>query len=244
MSITISATELGSYASDLYCPRCAWVRRNVRPLPYQIFPGIFSSIDRYNKLIVHGYFDRTNTLPSWLQELGDVRSYIEPPHWRKFAALDEDTGITLRGEADGIFQMADGSYAIVDYKTSKYTPGQQGLQKQYWAQLNAYAYIGHRLDLAPVSKLALIYMEPVTDEDTARQPQMVDSSGFTMGLAGTVVPIDLVPDALIPMLLREALRISRMADPPSGLEGCKDCSAVEGLRRAMGDGGEGLGFRD
>ena len=235
MSVTISATELGSYASDRYCKRCAWLRLNVKPLPYQSFPGIFSSIDRYNKLVVHGYFDRTNTLPFWLQDLGEVESYIQPPHWKTFSIVDENTGITLRGEADGIFRMVDGSYAIVDYKTSRYTPGQRGLRKQYRAQLNAYAYIGHRLGLTPVSKLALVYMEPVTDEQTAHLPEVVDRSGFRLGLDGLVVPVDLVPDELIPILLIEVQRISSMVSPPAGRKDCKDCLAVDNLKRVIGD---------
>ena len=37
--LTISATELGSYASSRFCPRCAWVRLHVKNLPYQSFPA-------------------------------------------------------------------------------------------------------------------------------------------------------------------------------------------------------------
>ena len=80
MALTISATELGSYASPSFCTRCAWVRLHVRPLPYQSFPGIFSTIDRYNKLIVHSYFDRVRSLPPWLEQLGEVETYVQPPH--------------------------------------------------------------------------------------------------------------------------------------------------------------------
>ena len=119
---TISATELGTYARARFCPRCAWVRLHVKNLPYQSFPGIFSSIDRYNKLIVHNHFDREGHAPPWLAELGDAGQYIDPPHWSSFKTLDEETGITLRGEADGIFRLADGSYVIVDYKTTRYNP--------------------------------------------------------------------------------------------------------------------------
>ena len=233
MALTISATNLGPYASDRFCARCAWVRLHVKPLPYQSFPGIFSTIDRYNKLIVHSYFDRARSLPSWLAQLGEVESYVEPPNWRKFSIVDEVTGVTLRGEADGIFKMADGSHTIVDYKTSKYTPGQAALINGYEAQLNAYAYIGQRLGLAPVSRLALVYMEPITDEGTAKMPHIVDDVGFAMGLGATVVPVKLRPDELIPPLLRKALAISDMESPPSGLPDCKDCQAVGTLVRAV-----------
>ena len=61
--IVVSATELGQYADWRFCPRCAWVRRQVKQLPFQGFPGIFSSIDRYNKLIVRNHFERESRPP-------------------------------------------------------------------------------------------------------------------------------------------------------------------------------------
>ena len=129
--------------------------------------------------------------------------------------------------------MVDGSHAIVDYKTSKYTAGQSGLINGYRVQLNAYAYIGQRLDLAPISLLALVYMEPITDEGTAKSPHLVDEVGFSMGLGATVVPVEVRPDELIPPLLRKALAISDMDSPPSASPGCKDCEAVAPLVQAL-----------
>ena len=155
MTATISATELGQYASSRFCPHCAWVRLHVKNLPFQSFPGIFSTIDRYNKLIVQNHFQRKLALPVWLKTLGEVASYVNPPHWSKFRITHEETGVTVRGEADGIFKMSDGSYTIVDYKTSKYSPAQRAMYSNYTAQLNAYAYIGERLGLSPVGRLAL-----------------------------------------------------------------------------------------
>ena len=233
MALTISATNLGQYASSRFCPRCEWVRLHVKALPFQSFPGIFSSIDSYNKRIVHSHFDRENAAPPWLRQLGQAQTYINPPHWSKFAIIDKDTGVTLRGEADAIFKMADGSYTIVDYKTARYTPGQGAMFPNYETQLNAYAYIGLRRDLSPISRLALAYMEPQTDEDTAQRPEMVDALGFSLGFKATIVPVEVKPDDLIPPLLRKAKEINQMDEPPGGLRDCKDCKAVEGLVRAL-----------
>ena len=142
--IVVSATELGQYADWRFCPRCAWVRRQVKQLPFQGFPGIFSSIDRYNKLIVRNHFERESRPPDWLSSVGEIQEHISPPHWSSFKAEDANSGVTLRGEADAIFRMSDGSYAIIDYKTSRYNPDQRGILQAYRAQLNAYAYIGER----------------------------------------------------------------------------------------------------
>ncbi|MDA0263348.1 MAG: PD-(D/E)XK nuclease family protein [Chloroflexi bacterium] len=233
-SPTISATELGAYARPRFCSRCAWVRLHVKNLPYQSFPGIFSSIDRYNKLVVHNHFDREHAAPSWLAELGESGEYVNPPHWSKFKILDGETGITLRGEADGIFKLADGSYAIVDYKTSRYDPDRPGMFPNYEVQLNAYAVIAERLGLSPVSKLALVYMEPVTDKDSAQEPGLVDQQGFVMGFRARVVPVDLRPAQLLPPLLRKARSLWDMADPPAQAKDCKDCAAVTGLIGRLG----------
>lgn len=235
MALTISARDLGYFATSHYCARCAWVKLHVKPLPFQSFPGIFSSIDRYNKLIVHSFFDREKRLPRWLDELGEVESYVPPPHWRRYSILDPETGTTLRGEADGIFRMADGSHTIVDYKTARHTPGQLALFDLYEAQLNSYAYIGERLELSPVTQLALIYMEPMTEEEDAQESGSTDSAGFSMGFKATIVPVELKPEKLIPPLLKRATEIFELDNPPVGRKGCRDCEASLGLISALHD---------
>ena len=234
MATTISATELGYYASSRFCPRCAWVRLHVNNLPYQSFPGIFSTIDRYNNLIVRNYFQREGSLPGWLNQLGEARTFVDPPHWSRFKVLDEASGLTLRGEADGIFQMADGSYTIIDYKTSKRSGAQRAMLKSYETQLNAYAYIAERLELSPVGRLALVYMEPQTEEETVLDPKLTDDQGFTMGFAAKVVEVDLKPEKLIPPMLRKVKTIAEMERPPAGTPECKDCEALGALIDALG----------
>ena len=236
METTISATELGSYASSRFCLHCAWVRLHVKKLPFQSFPGIFSTIDRYNKLIVQNHFERERALPAWLQQLGEAGTCVNPPHWSSFKVLDEESGVTIRGEADGIFQMSDGSYTIVDYKTSKYSPAQRGMFTAYEVQLNAYAYIGERLGLSPVGRLALVYMEPVTDEQTTQDPSLIDDKGFSMGFEATVVDVALRPDQLVPPLLRRVKEVAEMGQPPAGEPGCKNCEALDGLISAVRPG--------
>ena len=234
MGVTVSATELGQYASTRFCLHCAWVRLHVKKLPFQSFPGIFSTIDRYNKFIVQNHFDRQNALPVWLKDLGEVGSYVNPPHWSKFKVAHEETGVTVRGEADGIFKMSDGSYTIVDYKTSKYSPAQRGMYSNFEVQLNTYAYIGERLGLLPVRRLALVFMEPIADEQTANDPRLVDDRGFSMGFEATIVDVPLRPERLIPPLLRRVRDVADMKRPPGGSESCKDCQAMDSLIDALG----------
>ena len=78
--LRISAKNLGALAMPGFCPRCFWIKvRCEHKLPYQIFPGIFSSIDSYAKRIVHGWFDRHGSAPAWLADLGAIKTYRTPP---------------------------------------------------------------------------------------------------------------------------------------------------------------------
>ena len=231
--LTIAATELGYYASFGFCSRCAWVRLHVKDLPFQGFPGIFSSIDRYNKLLVQNHFLREGRPPEWLAAIGDVMEFVRPPHWSAFKAVDSQTGVTVRGEADAIFRCADGSYAIVDYKTTRYNPAYRSMFRAYRAQLNTYAYIAERVGLSPVSRLSLVYMEPATGEKTAQEPKWVHGQGFSMDFHARVVPVDPEPERLIPPLLRQAARIYDMPTPPPGRNNCRDCEAMGRLLAAI-----------
>ena len=207
---------------------------HIRPLPWQSFPGIFSSIDRYTKLVIVNHLNREGHLPPWMSEVGDTVDHIDPPHWSRFKAEDETTGVTLRGEADAIFSLADGTCAIIDYKTSRYNPDNRGQLRIYRAQLNAYAWIARHLDFPPVSRLALVYMEPATDDDATGASEMIDASGFVLGFRPRVVEVDLDPDRLITPLMRRAARIHAMPSPPEPRDGCRDCAALQNLLDTVG----------
>ena len=69
----------------------------------------------------------------------------------------------IRGVPDEIFHLEDGSYHIIDYKTSRYSRAQGYLYPSYEVQLNAYAYIASKIGLKPISYLTLIYLDPDTD---------------------------------------------------------------------------------
>jgi len=52
--LRISDKNLGALALPDFCPRCFWIKMKTgNKLPFQIFPGIFSSIDAYTKHVVY-----------------------------------------------------------------------------------------------------------------------------------------------------------------------------------------------
>ena len=233
-SITISAKNLGGVAMPGFCTRCFWITMHAEGLPYQIFPGIFSSIDAYGKRLVHGWFDRHQSAPPWLMPLGNVTGYRNPPHYSKFSILDPQTNVVLRGTPDGILVMGDGSYLIVDYKTARFTAHQDALFPMYDIQLNAYAFIGRERDVHPVSGLALVYTEPVTEDPAASRDSNHTDSGFLMEFSAHVRPVDLAMQK-IPPLLAKVREIYDLQRPPRGKKGCKDCALLQGLFELSGD---------
>ncbi len=227
--IQISVTNLGRVALPGFCPRCFWVRlRMEHRLPFASFPGIFSTIDSYTKRVVHGWFDEHGDPPPWLTNLGDIEGYEQPPHYTKFAIIDDEHDIRFRGEADGILKRTDGSHVIVDYKTAKHSGNQDALYPQYEAQLNAYARIGDERGFDPVSDLALIYFEPLTDDAAAVHARRRRDDGFAMSFIVDIVPVSVDPDVLRP-LLAATREIYELALPPDGRANCKDCALTEQL---------------
>ena len=207
---------------------------HVKTLPWQGFPGIFSSIDRYTKQVILKHLEREGRLPAWMDCIGSAVEHIDPPHWSRFKATDETSGVTLRGEADAIFNLDDGTCAIVDYKTSRYNPDNRSQHRVYRAQLNAYAWIAQRLDFPPVSRLALAYMEPSTDDEATAAPGAIDADGFALSFQPRIVEVDLDPERLIPPLLRKAAGIHALTVPPGPRNNCRDCAALDGLLEAVG----------
>lgn len=51
----------------------------------------------------------------------------------------EEHGLLLTGAPNAIFERADGTLVIADYKTSRHTPKLDRLFPVYQLQLNAYA---------------------------------------------------------------------------------------------------------
>jgi len=227
-TLTISAKTLGAVALPGFCPRCFWIQRHAEGLPYQIFPGVFSSIDSYGKRLVHGWFDRHQSAPPWLAPLGDMKGYCNPTHYTKFAVTDQTTNIVLRGTPDGILVRRDDSHMIVDYKTAKFTEHQDELFPMYEAQLNAYAVIGERCGLSPVSALALVYTEPVNDWAAATKDGNLTEAGFLLEFRAHLVPVELAPKRIAELLIT-ARTIYDYRSPPEPRTGCKDCILLEKL---------------
>ena len=231
MTLQISGKDLGALAMKGFCPRCFWLSRRAK-LPWQIFPGIFSSIDSYSKKVVHGHFERSG-MPAWLAPLGELKGYRDPPSAQKFRVPVEQHGLLLTGAPDAIFQRSDGTLVIADYKTSRYTPGQDALLPVYRVQLNAYAYIAEQLGWNPVSALALVYTEPLTGDGAAVAGDAQRADGFALGFSAKIVPVERNP-AMLPPLFARAAELHALDAAPPGRPGCEDCRKLDSIRALLG----------
>lgn len=230
--LRVSGKDLGSLALGEHCPRCFWTQRLApNGIPFQIFPGIFSSIDSFTKKVVHQWFDSTGA-PEWLGSLGPLAGYQEPPHYSKFQVRHAATGVLLTGAPDAIFTKSDGSLVIADYKTAKFTDSQDALLPMYEVQLTAYAYIARAIGWPPVAAIALIYAEPMTDLLDAAPSNAARDHGFVMSFKATVKPLPLDLDRVEPLLERFR-RVVELKTAPPGRAGCKDCVKLDGIVALM-----------
>jgi len=233
--IRISAKNLGELAMPNFCPRCFWLKLRLNnKLPFQIFPGIFSSIDSYTKNVIHAFFDMNGKFPVWLTDLGELVAYQKPPHYSKFNIVNSESNVLLTGTPDGVFVRPDSSYLIADYKTAKYTGRQDALMPMYEVQLNAYAAIGEQRGFSPVSGLALIYMEPVTHSDAVVDSINQRDDGFAMGFTAYIHKVE-VNSSPIPPLLARVREIYELPSAPMGCIGCNDCQIMQMIFQIASD---------
>lgn len=129
----------------------------------------------------------------------------------------------IRGRFDAVIEFADGSYGIVDYKTSNASEEKAAF---YSRQLSAYAYALENpgpgaLQLAPITRLGLFIITPqryetISEEEVAFITQTTwmdvprDDPSFMEFLAGVMTVLD-------------------GAEPPASAENCALCN----YRKAM-----------
>jgi len=232
-AIKISAKNLGYTALPDFCPRCYWLRIKTNfKLPYQTFPGIFSSIDSYTKHCIHYIIDNISDKPQWMQQMGNIVGYETVPHWSKNSFKDEKTGITLHGAQDDILVCNDGTRIVPDYKTQRHSDKQDQMFELYEIQENVYSILSEQGGKQPV-KLFLVYMEPCSTASDA--PTNIIDCGFRMCFSAVVVPVKRNRS-----IVRNALNITKdiwmMDKPPNGRMGCKECESLDKIIGLLGMG--------
>ncbi|GAB4576181.1 MAG: hypothetical protein Kow0077_31390 [Anaerolineae bacterium] len=152
------------------CKRCFYLKHVHKfNRPGGPFPSIFGVIDR--EMRKHFMGRRTEEiapeLPSGTMTMGEKWVHSEPIHLPGHTAA-----LVLRGKLDAIVTFDDGTYGIIDFKTSDIKSTHVQL---YSRQLRAYAYaLEHpepgKLNLSPITRMGLLSFTPTdyTTDTTAR----------------------------------------------------------------------------
>jgi CRISPR/Cas system-associated exonuclease Cas4 (RecB family) len=199
------------------CPRCFYldVVLGIKR-PATAFPKVFSRID---SLMKHLYADKPTSALS--PELPPGRVTLQGK-WVNSAPIQFDgieASCYLKGAFDSVLAFEDGTYAVIDFKTSSPSPAHVGF---YGRQLSAYAYAlehpGEKgLSLSPISKLGLLYLDPVDIEHGADHKRII--------YGGEVTWQELPKDEKAFLdFMKEVLTLLSLPEPPSAPDTCGFCA--------------------
>ena len=196
------------------CERCFWFKaRGVLKRPASIFPKIFQRLDSQTKDFFYG--KRAEEMAEGVRPgrvaFGDrwVRS-------RPLKVPGHSTRVQLAGIIDTALALDDGSFAIIDFKTSEPKPEHVTF---YGRQLHSYALAAENpaegaLELAPVTQLGLLCVEPTAMVG-------LDNGVAYKGVA-TYMEIERDDGAFLAFLSR-VLFVLESAEPPPAAPQCSYC---------------------
>lgn len=125
--------------------------------PYGPFPSVFKTMDEAMKKS----FDKQNILDIVENAPSGILVHDEINVKSKFIDLGEKYKISFKGKIDSLLLHDDGTYSIIDYKTSMIS---EQLKETYFLQLMTYAYCLENPETGTpkkVSSLGLIGFQPI-----------------------------------------------------------------------------------
>lgn len=197
------------------CPRCFYLKvKHGFRRPRAPFPSIFSRIDSLMKAHFQDRDARSleASLPPGKVQFSDRWVGSQPIRVQGRAG-----SCHLVGKFDAVLAFEDGSFGVVDFKTSQ---PRAHFVEFYGRQLHAYAYsLEHpeagKFGLAPVSRLGLFVVEPTS---------MQASPDNQLAYLGAVSWIEIEHDeAAFLAFLGEVLQVLDAGEPPQAGEDCAFC---------------------
>ena len=200
------------------CQRCFWLKvRGVLRRPSAPFPKIFTRLDAQTKdyFSDKGSKDLSPDLPAGGIASGGLSVRSSP-----LAIPGHHIGLVIAGCLDTALAFEDGSYGIIDFKTSE--PRAEHVEF-YSRQLHAYAVAAENpapgaLRLAPVTRLGLLVVEPMA---MVGLDEAVAYTGQTHYVA-----IERDDDAFTAFLMQVLLVLER-PEPPEASAHCSYCKYLK-----------------
>lgn len=197
------------------CKRCFYLKVKHNIVYRGPFPGMFG---RMGDLTSNYYLDKPSSEISPKLPAGIVKFREK---WVKSVPIsfpDISSQCVLKGRFDAIMAFNDGSYGIIDFKTSDASEEKAAF---YSRQLSAYAYALENpapgaLSISPITRLGLFIITPHRFE---RLP--TGEIAFVNKTTWMDVPRD---DAIFLSLLREIVTLLDKSAPPDPAEDCGLCN--------------------
>ena len=205
------------------CKRCFYLKiASGFQRPRTIMPKIFTVIDAEMKKCFEGR--RTETIAPGMP--GGVVEYSEK--WvesQPISVPERSFSCFLRGKFDTVVKFDDGTYGVIDFKTSERKAEHVPL---YSRQLHAYAIALEKpapgkLTLSPISKLGLLVFDPAKFSNAGG-----GSAALIGGLSWIEIPRD---DATFMRFLADVLSVLELPSPPGGSPSCEWCQYRDTSRR-------------
>lgn len=205
------------------CKRCFYLKivsGFQRPRP--IMPKIFGIIDNEMKAFFAGKRtgDFVTALPAGVVEYGEKWVESSP-----ISISSHSSTCFVRGKFDTAIKFDDGTYGVVDFKTSERKAEHVPL---YGRQLHAYALAlenpaAGKLSLRPITRLGLLVFDPSSYSLAAD-----GTSSLSGGLTWIEIPRDKTGFL---GFLGEVLDVLEQPDPPGGTPSCQWCAYRDTSRR-------------
>jgi hypothetical protein len=204
------------------CKRCFYLKvREKFRRPSAPFPRIFGLIDRLMKDIYLG--ESTKKMTDELPEGQAIMS----GRWVNSTPIklpNHDITCSIRGLFDTVVRFADGTYGVVDFKTTTVKPR---LVDFYSRQLMAYAYsLEHpmpgKLKAAPITRMGLLCFDP---------QKMIESEASGLGLTGPATWVECpVNEAAFLAFIDEVMDILELPEAPEPDPECSYCAYRDASR--------------
>lgn len=197
------------------CPRCFYLKTVLGiPRPPAPFPSIFGNID----LLMKRMFSEKRT-EEILPQLPPGK-VLMGGKWVQSTPFHLDGGVNsyyLRGLFDSVLGFDDGSYAVIDFKTSKPKPEYVHF---YGRQLSAYAYAlehpaPNNLAMSPITRMGLLFVEPI---DIDRDPH--GRIHYVGDVTWMEVPKD---EGAFLQFMHQVMQVLDAPEPPPPAEKCAYC---------------------
>jgi hypothetical protein len=205
------------------CPRCFYLKHIHGILrPAAPFPSVFGAIDRLMKAHFAGRpaAEIDSSLPPGVINVSE--KWVES---LPITLAGHTLSVFFRGKTDATLGFDDGSYGVVDFKTSEPKPSQIPF---YSRQLHAYAYaLEHpapgKLLLSPISRLGLLVEAP-----HATWVESTEEVNFHFASTWLEIPY---AEARFLDFIEQVVSLLELPEPPLPSEKCAYCQYRQHARQ-------------